>query len=214
MTQWQATEDHELLSAWCDGDRDAGDVLVERHFPSVCRFFRSKLGDDTQDLIQATFAGCLEAAPHFEVRASGFRAFLFRIARNRLYDELRRRGRLRSFDPASRSLADLGMSPSSVAAHNQEARLLERALRTLPLDQQIALELFYWEDLSGREIASILDVSPHTVRSRLARAREELRKQVQRLAETPELGASTGSGLESWARCVGRLALGTDEPPA
>lgn len=45
--------DHELLDAWCAGDREAGDALIRRHFEAVCRFFRGKLGDDIEDLVIA-----------------------------------------------------------------------------------------------------------------------------------------------------------------
>ena len=38
--------DIELLDAWCAGDNAAGDALIRRHFEAVCRFFRSKLGED------------------------------------------------------------------------------------------------------------------------------------------------------------------------
>ncbi len=49
------------------------------------------------------------------------------------------------------------------------------ALRSLSIEFQMVLELTYWEDLSGAEIAVVLGVSPHTVRSRLSRARAALR---------------------------------------
>ena len=53
--------DEELLRAWSDGDRDAGERLFERHFESVVRFFRNKAAGDHEDLIQQTFLGCVES---------------------------------------------------------------------------------------------------------------------------------------------------------
>ena len=193
--------DEELLEAWRGGDRAAGDELVQRHFDAVCRFFRSKLGDDVEDLIQRTFLDCVESVER--VQADNFRAYLFAVARNRLFDHLRR---IQRRPPATSlgetSVADLGTSPSQQVAHGQQERLLLRALRHIPVDFQIALELAYWEGLTGPEIARVIGVSENTVRSRLSRARAELRRQVERLAARPELAASTIEWLEK--------RLGTD----
>ena len=185
-----------LLAAWCGGDRGAGDALIRHHFDSVCRFFRTKLGDDIEDLIQRTFLDLLEAARRGPV--PNVRATLLTIAHRRLLDQLRTRyrGDAVALD-TSLSVADLGTSPSGVVARSEEERLLHEALRRISLDHQIALELAYWEDLSGPEIATILGIAEHTVRSRLARAREALRGELTRLAKTPDLARSTIEHVES-----------------
>jgi RNA polymerase sigma-70 factor (ECF subfamily) len=173
--------DLELLAAWRDGDRDAGDELLARYFEPVCRFFRGKIGDDVEDLIQRTFLDCVESRD--EVHDS-FRAYLFTTARHRLFDHLRQRYRLPAQVALSDcSVADLGTSPSSKLARTEYEQLLVRALRELPLDQQIALELAYWENLPGREIAAVLGIAENTVRSKMARAREVLRTRVEQLAQ-------------------------------
>jgi RNA polymerase sigma-70 factor (ECF subfamily) len=113
---------------------------------------------------------------------------LFAIARNRLIDEIRRRRRAPAFDPASQSLEDLQLRPSELAVADEQQRALLGALRSIALDQQIALELFYWEAMSGREIAEVLGVSEHTVRSRLSRARAALREHLGELDAASLLG--------------------------
>ena len=172
----------DLLRAWRAGDRAAGDTLIAGHFESICRFFRTKLGDDVEDLIQQTFLDLLAApAPVTSVRAR-----LFTIARRRLLDHLQARYRLDEVElVTSISVADLRTSPSTSAARSEQQRLLHEALCRLPLDHRMALELAYWEDLSGAEIAEILEISEHTVRSRLARARQALRDQIAALDPAP-----------------------------
>ncbi len=198
-------EDGALLAAWRDGDADAGDELVRRHFKVVVRFFRSKLGDDIDDIVQQTFADAVHARN--AVGPAGFRAYLLGIARNRLFDQLRSKAaRAERFDPASVTLADIGTSVSQRVARNQDEQLMLAAMRTLPVDFQIVLELAYWEELPGAEIAEIVGVSPHTVRSRLARARDALREALAR---------STGA-RDSIERTVARLACEPafdDRPP-
>jgi len=198
------TSDVELLVRWREGDSAAGNALVKRHFDSVCRFFRSKLGDDVSDLIQRTFLDCVKARETID-ESIGFRPFLYAIAHRRLIDELRRRGRRPAMDPARDSLMDLGISPSLVLAEQAEARILARALQSLPLQQQVTLELFYWEGLRGKEMAGVFGVSEHTIRSRLARAKDALRSAMERDADDPELAARTFDGLQTWAQRVAAL---------
>ena len=73
------------------------------------------------------------------------------------------------------------------------------ALRAIPIDLQIALELFYWEKLSAPELAEVLEIPEGTVRSRLRRAREALEQRLRALESSPERLASTLSNLEGWA---------------
>src|SRR5262249_35448633 len=121
------------------------------------------------------------------VDPSGFRAYLFAVARHRLIDHLRSLYRDREhLDPEVLSLVDLGTSPSQRAARNQRQALLLSALAAIPIDFRIALELAYWEGLDGPEIAQVLGIPPNTVRSRLARGRAALRRELERLAGSQE----------------------------
>src|SRR5690606_17645112 len=51
------TADRELFEAWRTGDRAAGQQLIERHYDAIVRFFRTKAGPQTDDLVQRTFLG-------------------------------------------------------------------------------------------------------------------------------------------------------------
>jgi len=186
-----------LLQRWRDGDHAAGSTLFERHFQSISRFFRNKVDGPVEDLVQRTFLACVEGRDRFEGRSS-FRGYLFGIARYQLLAYYR--GRSGAVEVEAVSVVDLGGSPSQALSGREEERLLLRALRRLPLDHQIALELFYWEGLKGEELARVVGVSPHTVRSRLARARAGLREAIERLADDPAVARSTLGDLEDWAR--------------
>lgn len=166
--------DRALLESWRGGDARAGDTLLQRYSALVARFFRSKLGDDIDDLVQQTFADVVRARD--DVPPDGFRAYLLAIARHRLVDLLRKRStRPEAFDIASVSVGDLRTSVSERMARDERRAAMLTALRSLSLEFQMVIELAYWEELSGAEIAVVLGVSPHTVRSRLSRARAALR---------------------------------------
>ena len=180
----EGVQDEQLLAAWRAGDRDAGDQLLRRHFGALFRFFDARVGMDAEDLVQRTLLDCLESPT--ALHTASFRGYLFGVARHRLIDHLRLRMRTPvSLDSEVHSVADLGTSPSQHVARDQEQRRLHDALRRISIDHQIVLELTYWEGLSGREIADVLEIDANTVRSRTARARAALGTRLVELGANP-----------------------------
>ncbi len=195
-------EDFELLSAWQAGDDEAGDVLVRRHFWGVYRFFRNKVDEAAEDLAQRTFLACVEARDRVRADLS-FRAYLFGIARNQLSLYFRRHHRTaKLFRPSETSVADLRGLPDGRLSDQEEQQALLMALRRIPVDFQIAIELYYWEELSVAEVAAVLEIAPGTVKSRLGRARAKLREQLEKMALPNATLQSTLSDLEGWARSL------------
>jgi RNA polymerase sigma factor (sigma-70 family) len=163
-----------LLERWRAGERDAGEALFERHFDSLYRFFQSKSSGDADELVQATLLACLGAKHQFRGDSS-FRAYLFSIARNKLYRYLRDRRRDERFDVTTTSVAEVITTPGSALARDQAHRALLAALRELSIEQQTLLELHYWEELDTIELGKIFEVPPGTIRIWLFRARGKLR---------------------------------------
>jgi RNA polymerase sigma-70 factor (ECF subfamily) len=193
-------DDRELLDAWRGGDQVAGSELFERHFDALYRFFRNKAAGPVEDLVQDTFLACVRRKD----AVRDFRTYLFTVARHELYEHWRTSGkRAEDVEIGEISLADLGTSPSGVVARRAEHQLLLRALRAIPLDLQIALELTYWEGMDGPELAEVLGVPEGTVRSRLRRARELLEERMAELASDPGVLQSTTADFDKWARSLG-----------
>jgi RNA polymerase sigma-70 factor (ECF subfamily) len=193
------SDDLELLAAWRDGNAEAGNQLFRRHFDSIYSFFHAKLGADAEDLTQETFHALVRNRESVG-NAQSFRGYLFATARNKLYDALRRRlGGTRAWDPLSESLAALDDSPSRAIAARREQQLLVEALRRLPLDLQIIVELHYVEQMRGPELAEALELPEGTVRSRLRRALEQLRERMNELTDEVGLVGTTLSDLSRWA---------------
>lgn len=205
-------DDFELLEAWRSGDRLAGNALVRRHFSSVYRFFRSKLDDHVEDLTQQVLLALVEGRDRLREQSS-FRAYLFGIARRKLMMHLRGRYRAdKVFSPADHSIHELLASDASIGellAARREQRLLVAALRSIPLDSQIVVELYYWEELSVATIAEITEVAPGTVKSRLSRARGLLEHELARLARAQGL-ATTGEPVEQWVGSIRKLVCPGD----
>ena len=81
----------------------------------------------------------------------------------------------------------------------REQQLLLAALRQIPLDSQVVLEMTYWEQMTARAIGEVLGETEAAIRGRLRKAKLELRGAVEALARTPEELRSTLDGLERWA---------------
>jgi len=191
--------DVELLRAWQSGDIVAGNTLVKRHFSTLYRFFRSRIDDNVPDLVQRTFLACVEARDRFP-DDTDFKTYALGIARNQMLMALRKMHRkARVIEQGSATGRATGISPSSAVAERDQQRKLLAALRELPLDLQLLLELHYWEELKLPQIASILEIPHGTVKSRLHRARARLMELLAREDLSPTAVTSTIGGLEKWA---------------
>lgn len=195
---YEEQEDEALLDAWAGGDPPAGAVLVSRHYESITRFFTYRLGPDCEDLVQDTFMGLQRGLGSFR-RECSVRIYLFKIARNQLLGALRKRVRERErFDPAETTMASLDPSATALRAAKDELKLLVAALRCLPIDVQIMLELHYWEQLKVREIAEVLELNINTVKARMSRGRKRLYEEMERIAESKVQLETTLNQLSRW----------------
>ncbi len=200
--------DFELLHQWRAGEMHAGDLLFNRHFDSVHRFFRNKVGDaELEDLVQQTFMACVEGQRRFR-RDSSFRTFLFGVAHNLLREHFRKRKRDEALDLEETSAVEAGAGPATVLGRRREHRLLLEALRHIPIESQVVLELYYWEELSASQTAEILRLPEGTVRSNVRRAKELLRRQLHRLARSPDVLRSTVRDLDRWAESLREMLSG------
>src|SRR5688572_26961604 len=116
-----STDEPALLEAWRAGDLQAGQILFRSHYGALVRFFRSKAGEAAHELTQATFLACVEARGAIRSAAS-FRAYLYGVARNILYDHYRGKQRasvVLEFEDVSTE----DLSPGLAGVHAAEQEL-------------------------------------------------------------------------------------------
>lgn len=198
--------DRELLAAWDAGDRSAADALIARHFSIVHGVVRDKVDPGAvDDLVQRTFLACLEHRSSLREGGS-FRAWLLGITRNLLLMHWRGLAAARRAEQRLEELTvdDLVPSPSQVVARHEQQRVLLKALRRIPVELQLMLELFYWEGLGHAELCEMLDLPVGTVKSRLNRARERLLDALRSVDAPDEVTRSTSLQLDAWVRSLGR----------
>lgn len=157
------------------GDRQALAGLIRRYQHRMARFVIRETGDRShyEDLCQGIFVKMVLALPRLR-EAERFEAWLFQIARNVCLDHLRaRRGSGRvfvSFDSQHENVA--GETPAETDAVDE----IERGLARLPEEQRQLLRLSLEEPRSYEELAKLSRSTVSSVKSRLWRARENLRE--------------------------------------
>lgn len=212
--------DWTLLEQWRRGEKEAGRTLIARYYGLIHRFFANKVAvaADAVDLVQETFTACVGnkdkvRTPTTENVDDAFRRYLFGIAGNMLKGYINKKlKRAREIDDfAEVCVRDYVPSQHSIAVRRREELLLVIALRELPLEQQIVVELNMFEDLSGSEISALLDVREGTIRSRLRLAKARLAERIEQLAGSPEERHSTLTNLNAWALGIRRRLDGDSD---
>jgi RNA polymerase sigma factor (sigma-70 family) len=192
-------DDAELLEAWRAGDGRAGRTLVKRHYASICRFFYGKVADGAcEDLTQETFEALVRGKGGIR-EAGSLRGYLYGTARLVLIGHIRRKRRLgQRFEPAEDSAIDPATEGASALFAGRELEhIVSSALRSLSLDDQIAIELKDWEGLTQAELAGLFAVPQPTMARRLQRARGRLRAAIDERVADPALRDASTHGLDS-----------------
>jgi RNA polymerase sigma-70 factor, ECF subfamily len=165
-----------MLEAARKGDEAAFVLLFEHHHETVFRFAYRMTGSETaaQDLTQECFLSLLQGNGRFNGNRASLRAYLYGMARNMARRHCRSSGKELSLEdqeePLTTADADENIFQQEISV------VIQRAIARLPLLQREALVLFEYENLTLDEIAQILEVDSGTVKSRMFRARENLRR--------------------------------------
>ena len=175
-----------LIDELREGDMAALAILVEKYKRLVYRVAVqiTKNHEDANDVMQDTFLKVYESIHSFRKDAA-FETWLYRIVVNRATNLVKRRERRREsplsgtsemeIHPDLRRAADLASNPHLNLERKERQRWVTQAVNSLPLKQRTVVILHEFEGLTHPEIASILNCSEGTVRSRLHYARHKLK---------------------------------------
>lgn len=204
--QEAALEDHRLISALQAGDESAYEQLIERFQSPVYNLAYRLLNDqaDASDVAQEVFLKIFRNVGRFRGESS-LRTWVYRIAVNESHNRRRwlfrhRRGEtgideaFEDSDCREKPLMDSGETPFDFTVNREAQILLEEALAGINPVFRTALVLREIEDMSYEEISDILEVSIGTVKSRIVRGREALRRNLAtRLDPAPSLQLAPGT---------------------
>jgi RNA polymerase sigma-70 factor (ECF subfamily) len=187
-------DEAELLARLRAGDPEAYRSFVELNSVNVYNVALKLLGDEqeAEDVLQETFLSALEALDRFEGR-SKLSTWLYRIAYNASLMRLRKRKQMTAFsldqsleqddeDPAlqpiSHHLVDWSAVPDDQLLTAEAREEMDRAISELPETLRSAFVLRDIQGLSGAETADVLGITVQAVKSRLHRARLQLRERL------------------------------------
>jgi len=176
-------DDADLLRAHTAGDSHAFARLYDRYDRPCFQFIRRTLGsahaDAAEDLHQETWMSVAKSAAFFDPRKASFPAWLFTIARHKVWDHFRRQQvavLASAQDDAATMVPDPGPSPLEQVESRELAQMLVTAVEDLPLAQRGTFVMFAHAGLSLQEIALATGVGVETTKSRLRYARATLRQ--------------------------------------
>jgi RNA polymerase sigma-70 factor (ECF subfamily) len=175
----QATMDASLLKRASQGDETAFLLLYERHRGSVFRFACRLLGSTTlaEDITQDCFFALLRKPDLFRPERASLRTYLCAAARNLAFKHLRKHGLEKlTDDPPEQAAIGPTSTPLQRIIDEEITNRVRKAVESLPPLQREAVILFEYEDLSLAEIAIIAETDVGTIKSRLHRARQRLKK--------------------------------------
>lgn len=179
-------DEQELIHRAGHGSEEAFEQLIrvyEKPVYNLClRMCRDR--DEAFDLSQESFLKAWHAISTFHGE-SKFQTWLLRIASNTCIDFLRKKKRRNTISmtelddldqPIERQIADYSQDPALLAEKAQDHEAVRAAMAALPVHDRLILSMRAIEDMSYQEIGDALELPPGTVKSRISRAREKIRR--------------------------------------
>lgn len=178
-----------LIRRAAEGDERAFEEILrtyEKQVYNLCLRMTNN-ADDAYDLSQESFIKVWRSLGDYQFQSS-FSTWLYRLVRNTCIDHLRRQKRQKTVsltvqsdeeEPEELLIPDLSPLPQDVVEEHERQTVIADAIARLPDDYREILQLRAGQELGYEEIAEILGIKVGTVKSRLARAREQLRKNLK-----------------------------------
>jgi RNA polymerase sigma-70 factor (ECF subfamily) len=191
--------DEILIQQTLKGELEAFDELVRRYqdrvFNLLCRLCHNE--HDAEDLAQGVFIKVYDSLSEFR-GSSGFYTWLYRIATNAYYSHFRHSKTRKviktvPLEVGARGESSVGVppsgefSPDSIASSRETFEIIQEAIDSLSEDYRVVVVLRHIEQMECQHIAEVLEWPVGTVKSRLHRARNELKAKLREMLPGFEL---------------------------
>ncbi|TDQ08479.1 RNA polymerase sigma factor [Pedobacter metabolipauper] len=180
MSDYNSLSDLELVDFLRSGESGAFVELMERYSLILYKYSYGKLDDKdlAKDMVQSLFCDLWEKRERINVPGE-FRPFIFTIIKNRLWNHFKHcKMQQRHIDGFRDYLQTAVDNADHLVRHNELSDLIAKEIATLPESMRVVIELSRNENLSRKEIALKLDLPQETVKKRMTRALEILRKRL------------------------------------
>lgn len=172
-------KEQELVRSILDGDKQRYSEIVEKYHSSVAGLCFKLAGDkiDIDETVQTVFVELYFALQRFKF-SSKLSTYIYRITVNVVAKMLKRRGRIaRINDYALDNVSQQKSAEDNMINDDKQAEL-HKAIASLKLEQRTALTLFYFKELSYKEIAEVMQISLAKTESLIFRAKQNLKKKL------------------------------------
>lgn len=173
-------DEKELVRQLKSGNRDAFDALYEKYKNILLRMAYMVSGQmfDAEDIVQETFVKCFLHIGELK-KEEGFKSWLFQILYRTAYRQAKKRKReIPDEDIAIRTDVTDGITSLDRIIQTESERLVNQAVQSLDFKHRAVVVLYYYNELTTKEIARILGCTDGTVKSRLFAARRGLREKL------------------------------------
>jgi RNA polymerase sigma-70 factor (ECF subfamily) len=174
----------DLIKAARRGQEAAFLQLFDEHYSPLYRFARrlTRSPADAEDIVQECFLELLRPGCSYNPKRTSIRTYLFGVVRNQSLKRYRRREVPSEDSPEARS----ERSPESQALQSELTGTVAQAVAELPEGYREVLILAHYEQMPLVEIARVLEIELTTVKSRLQRARAQLKEMLAAYVSDPE----------------------------
>ncbi len=175
--------DGQLAAKYLRGEEWAFEALVDRYMKPLFNFAYRYLGDydEASDIVQETFLRLYKHLPKLNLDEP-LKPWLYRAARNLCLNRIPQRLRHQPIDDAIPHTATA--SPEDQLDQRDLQDSIQKAVQRLPAIYRDVVALYYFSQLSVQEVADVLGIPEATVKTRLHRAREQLRRELAALKGT------------------------------
>lgn len=178
-------DDIKLVQRLKSGDKTAFDALYEKYKNILLRmaYLVSGQMDDAEDIVQETFVKCYLHISELK-KAEVFRSWLFQILYRTAYRQIKKSKReIPDEEMGMQADATDGMTSLDRIIQTEKERQVNQAVQALDFKHRVVVVLFYYNEMSTKEIAKVLACTEGTVKSRLFTARKKLKKSLEQLEE-------------------------------
>lgn len=157
------------------GDKAAFQTLMERHINMHVSFAERMMGnrEEAEDIVQDAFTKLWIHAEKFDPKRAKFSTWFYRIVINRCLDKKRKKKAVSL--PENFEVADDRENPAESLTTRQRKMQVVKALSEIPERQRVAINMCYFEGISNREAAGILNMNIKALESLLCRGRKNLK---------------------------------------
>ncbi len=178
-------EEIKLVKQFKGGDKSAFDALYEKYKNTLLRMSYLVSGnlDDAEDIVQETFVKCYLHIGDLK-KPEGFRPWLFQILYRTAYRQVKKRGReIPDEDMAAKADATDGITSLDRIVQSELQKQVNEAVQMLGLKHRVVVVMYYYNEMTTKEIAKVLGCTEGTIKSRLFTSRNRLKKELAGLQE-------------------------------